>query len=253
MRGWLAGAAIAATLVGAVSAQVLGGLSEPGGFARIMPNTPYNGQFTFVRLRYGPPVNFASQRVMWSHDYPTGEQHFMKILADLSYLNPQTEKTNIFALDDPDLFKYPLAYLCEPGAWTMTNQEAETFRAYLQKGGFLIVDDFRYRHWPNFEEQIRRILPDARIVDVDTSDPIFHSFFDIDTLDWIRNYYDQGPPIFRGIYEGNDPKKRLMVMINFNTDISEYWEWSDVGFRPVDESNEAYKLGVNYIIYGMTH
>jgi hypothetical protein len=100
---------------------------------------------------------------------------------------------------------------------------------------------------------MHRILPEARIVDLDTANPIFHSFFEIESLEHIPNYYDPGRPIFRGIYEGNDPKKRLMVIINFNTDISEYWEWSDVGMRPVDESNEAYKLGVNYIIYGMTH
>ena len=252
MRTFLAGAAVATMLVGAVAAQVPRGLI-PRGLERIKPNTQYDGKFTFVRLRYGVPVAFASQRVMWSHDYPTGEQHFMKILNELTYLAPHTEETNIYSLEDQDLFRYPLAYLCEPGAWTLTDREATNFRAYLQKGGFLIVDDFRYYHWPNFDEQIHRILPEARIVDLDTSSPVFHSFFDINTLDNIPNYYDQGRPIFRGIYEGNDPKKRLMVMINFNTDISEYWEWSDTGFRPIDESNEAYKLGVNYIIYGMTH
>ena len=65
--------------------------------------------------------------------------------------------------------------------------------------------------------------------------------------------YDQGPPIFRGVFENNDPTKRLMVMINFNTDVSNYWEYSAMGFRPIDESNEAYKLGVNYLFYALTH
>jgi hypothetical protein len=198
-------------------------------------------------------VTFVSQRVMWSHDYPTGEQHFMKLLNGLSYLGPRTEETNIYALDDPELFKYPLAYLCEPLAWTMTDREAVMFRAYLQKGGFLIVDDFRWYGWDNFEQQMHRVLPDARIVDLDASHPIFHSFFEIDNLSDLPNYYDLGDPIFRGIFQDNDPKKPLMVIINYNTDISEYWEWSDTGLRPLDESNEAYKLGVNYIMYGMTH
>ena len=65
--------------------------------------------------------------------------------------------------------------------------------------------------------------------------------------------YNSGPPIFRGLYEDNDPKKRLMMVVNYNTDISQYWEWSGRGLRPFDETNEAYKLGVNYIVYGMTH
>jgi hypothetical protein len=252
MRALLAAAAIAALLVGAAAAQAPRGFGSRS-LQPILPNTAYDGKFTFVRLRYGPPVSFASQRVMWSHDYPVGERHFMKILNELSYLSPHTEETNIFALDDGALSKYPLAYLCEPGAWTMTDREASMFRAYLLKGGFLIVDDFRYYHWQNFDEQIHRVLPEARIVDLDVSHPIFHAFFEINDLDHVPNYYDRGKPIFRGIFEGNDPKKRLLAIINFNTDISEYWEWSDVGFKPIDESNEAYKLGVNYIIYGMTH
>ena len=129
--------------VGTVLAQRGGGF---GGFGRrqqtIVPNTPYDGRFTFVRVRYGPDYGFTSQRLPWSHDYPSGEQHFMKIVNELSYLNPHTEATNILTFDDPELFKYPVAYLCEPGFWTPTDEEASRLRAYLLKGGFLIVDDF---------------------------------------------------------------------------------------------------------------
>src|SRR5262245_25802288 len=225
-----------------------------GRFGRIeiTPNARYDGKFTFVRVRYGPDYGFGAQGMMWTHDYPAGEQHFMKILNEVSYLSPHTEETNILTFDNPDLFKYPIAYLCEPGNWDMNDKEVEGLRAYLQKGGFLIIDDFRYQHWPNFEAQIRRVLPSARIDDLKFDNPIFHAFFEIKTLD-VPQYYDPGPAIFRGIYEDNDPSKRLMVMINYNTDVSEYWEWSDTGLKPIDESNEAYKLGVNYIVYGMTH
>ena len=218
----------------------------------IQPNPPYDGRFTFVRIRYGPDYGFASQGLPWSHDYPTGERHFMKILNELSYLNAHEDETSILPLDSPDLFKYPVAYLCEPGGWVMSDQEAAGLRAYLKKGGFVIVDDFRYQHWGNFEQQMARVLPEARIFDLDLTHAIFHSFFEIKTLD-VPQYYDPPPAIFRAIYEDNDPKKRIMVMINYNTDISEFWEWSDTGLKPIDESNEAYKLGVNYVIYGMTH
>jgi len=231
----------------------------PRQVAPIEPNTRYDGRFTFIRLRYGPPVAYASQRIPWSHDYPTGERNLMRILNEISYLAPHIEETNILALDDPALFKYPLSYLCEPGDWYVTDEEAAHFRAYLLKGGFLIVDDFRYYHWENFETQMRRILPDVRIFDLDASHQIFHSFFEINSLDEIPNYYDQrynynnGKPMFRGIYEDNDPHKRLMVVIAYNTDISEYWEWSGTGFKPMDESNEAFKVGVNFFMYGLTH
>ena len=221
----------------------------------IQPNPPYDGRFSFVRLRYGPDYGFVSQGLPWSHDYPTGEQHYMKILNELSYLNPHVDETSILPLDSPDLCKYPVAYMAEPGFLTLTDGEVAAFRTYLLKGGFVIFDDFAERRggWDNFEAQMRRVLPEGRFVDLDASNPIFHAFFEIPNLDIIPQYYDTGKPIFRGIYENNDPTKRLLVMVNFNTDISEFWEFSDTGLKPIDESNEAYKLGVNYIIYGMTH
>jgi hypothetical protein len=88
---------------------------------------------------------------------------------------------------------------------------------------------------------------------MDTSHPIFHSFFEIDNLDIIPQAYNAGKPYFFGVYEDNDPAKRLMVVANFDNDVPEYWEWSGQGLFPFDTSNEAYKLGVNYLIYGLTH
>src|SRR5262249_43996646 len=127
------------------------------------------------------------------------------------------------------------------------------FRNYLLKGGFLIVDDFRAFHWDNFETQMRRILPDVRFFDLDVSHPIFHSFFEINSPTEIPQYYDPGQPVFRGIHLDNDPQKRLLGVIAYNTDISEFWEWSGTGFKPIEEDNEAFKLGVNFVIYGLTH
>ncbi len=155
-------------------------------------------------------------------------------------------------MDDPELFKYPVAYLVEPGFWSLTAEETESLRSYLLKGGFLIVDDFADRHWYNFEQRMRDVLPDGRLVELDASHAIFHSFFEIDALDHRHPYYGM-KSVFYGIYEDNDPVKRLMIIANYNNDIGESWEWSDTGFIPIELSNEAYKLGVNYIVYAMTH
>jgi hypothetical protein len=247
--------AVAAALLLAATAEAQRGFGGYRGASPVLANTPYDGRFTFVRLRYGPATEYVSQRIPWSHDYPTGERHFMKILNELSYLNPHIEETNILGFDNPEVFKYPVAYMAEPGFLSLTEEEAVHFREYLLKGGFVIFDDFADRRggWGNFEEQMLHVLPGARFVDLDAKHPIFHSFFEIDDLDIIPQYYDVGKPIFRGIFENNDPARRLLVMVNFNTDISEFWEFSDTGLKPIDESNQAYKLGVNYIIYGMTH
>ena len=103
------------------------------------------------------------------------------------------------------------------------------------------------------DEAVHRVLPGAKFFEMSPADPIFHASFEITTLDDFPQAYTSGKAVFRGVYEDNDPKKRLLMIINYNTDVSQYWEWSGRGFRPFDDTNEAYKLGVNYLIYGLTH
>jgi Domain of unknown function (DUF4159) len=217
-------------------------------------NVSYDGRFVFVRLRYAMDSgSFFRREPMWAHDYPRGERHFMKILNELTLLGPHVDESNILALDDPELFKFPIAYMAEPGYWTMTEEEVTAFRAYLQKGGFAIFDDFRAEHWTNFEAQMRRVMSDLRWIELDGTHPVFHSFFEIDApLEFIPPYGGL-KPIFYGLFEDNDPTKRMLAVANYNNDLSEYWEFSDTGFTPIELSNEAYKFGVNYVIYALTH
>jgi hypothetical protein len=226
-------------------------------------NATYDGRFTFVRLKYTTrPGGFWYMGLpSWAHGYPLSEDNLMRIMNEISFLGAHVDGFNVLTLDDPELFRYPLAYIIEVGWWTLTDSEAAALRAYLLKGGFVIVDDFKVAGefgpggggWETFAENMKRVLPEARFVDMNPADPIFHSFFEIKTLDNFPQAYNAGRPIFRGLYEDNDRRKRLMMIVNYNTDISQYWEWSGRGLRPFDETNEAYKLGVNYVIYGLTH
>jgi Domain of unknown function (DUF4159) len=216
---------------------------EPG-TARV----DYDGRFSFVRLRY--PGGFRRDPG-WAHDYPRADWHFQRILEEITYTRTLRDESNILTLDDPDLGMYPLVYMSEPGFWTLTEAETLGLRSYLQKGGFIIFDDFRgARDWGNLQGRMREVLPDARWVPLDASHPVFHSFFDINEL--VQDGY-YGPAQFLGIFEDNDPQKRLLAVANFNHDLGELWEFSDTGWMPVDLSNEAYKYGVNYVIYAMTH
>jgi hypothetical protein len=223
-------------------------LADPG-------NAPYDGRFTFARIRFDPlggSTNFwGREDRKWDHDFPRAEHNFARILAEVSSVRPYMEGGNVLALDDPDLFKYPLIYLCEPGFWSPTDAEAAALRAYLTKGGFIIFDDFFGAHWNTFEASMRKVLPQARLVRLDASHPIFDSFYRITSLDMPS--YRREPAEFWGIYEDNDPAKRLLAIVNYNNDVGEDWEWSDTGIIPVDVSNQAYKLGVNYVVYAMTH
>ena len=216
----------------------------------------YDGRFTFVRLRWGS--DFSSSRrgfsAAWNHDYPRAEQNLSLILDELTHIDIHTDGSRILTLDDPDLFKYPMAFMWEPGFWNLTDREAASFRDYLLKGGFAVFEDFDgAAQWNNFEAQMRRVLPDGRFVKLDRSHRIFASFFAIRDIDAIVHPMSRIRPSYYGVFEDNDPSKRLMVVANFDNDVPEYWEWSGQGLFPFDASNEAYKLGVNYVVYGMTH
>ena len=169
----------------------------------------------------------------------------MNILRETTFLQPYMDGGNIFTADDPELTLYPAAYISEPGYWNPTDAEVEGLRNYLLKGGFLIADDFRGSDWINFDAQMKRVIPGAEFVELDESHAIFDSFFRIESLKTLASPTFQVEPVYLGLHEENDPDRRLVVIANYNDDIGEYWELSDVRCYPIDLSNEAYKPGVN--------
>lgn len=216
----------------------------------------YDGKVTFVRLRWGSDLGGFRRGggAAWNHDYPRAESHLARILKELTSIDVRTDGSLILSLDDPELFKYPIAFMWEPGFWNLTDREALAFRTYLQKGGFAVFEDFDgSEQWRHFELQMRRVLPEARWIKLDASHRIFDSFFKVHDPQAIVHPMIGIPPSYLGIFEDNDPSRRLIAVANFDNDIPEYWEWSGQGYFPVDTSNEAYKIGVNYMIYGLTH
>ena len=215
-----------------------------------MPSaSPYDAKFAIVRLSY---PHYPG----WSFDYPDMEQNLNKILPAITAITPSPSGGNVLRMDDPELLKFPIAYLSEPGYWYPPDAEVQGLRTYIEKGGFLIVDDFMLgNEWNVFEIAMTRVLPGAKIHRLDLSHPVFNTFFAIKTLDvpYPGRPGEQGlMGEFYGIYEDNDTTKRLSVVINFNMDIGDYMEHSGEGRFAVDPSNEAYKFGINYLMYGMT-
>ncbi len=215
------------------------------------PNAEYDGRFAFVRVRYQAYNG-------WAADYPLMERNLTRMLYDITELRPNLEAANVYDLDDPELLRYPLAYLSEPGYWFPNAAEVEGLRDYLAKGGFLIVDDFHFANeWAVFEMAMRQVLPTGRIQRLDVTHSIFNSFFAIRSLEvpypgWLGEQGLMGE--FYGIYEDNDPNERLMVVINYNIDLGDYVEWSaDMNNRySLVPTNEAYKFMINYVLYGLT-
>jgi hypothetical protein len=166
------------------------------------------------------------------------------------------------APSDPAIFDYPLVYAVEVGRWYLDPDEARQLREYLERGGFLVVDDFwGTRQWSDFYGQLAKIFPDREVEPIPLSHPIFHSFYDIDELIQVPNIrlgraggrtweQDLIDPYALAIF---DDARRPMVMINFNTDLGDAWEHADDPTYPHHFSGFAYRMGINFIMYAMTH
>ena len=230
------------------------------------PWLAYDGSFTFARIRYKDRGGFGGGGGRrrggfgdpgWHHDYPDAERHFSKIVQELTLARVRQDPSggNIIMLDDPRLNQFPVAYMSEPVDWFPDEKEAEGLRNYLLKGGFIIFDDFDVRRGAmyNLVEQMSRIFPELRFMPADGSEPIFDSFFKIDPFTIVMPSYRGNMPQWYVMYEDNDRSKRILAVANDQADIGEFWEFSDRGFYPIDLSNEAYKVGVNYLIYALTH
>lgn len=250
-RHLLLGAAILGSVGGGVVLAQEFGWGVNGEAALYAPPNPrYDGRVTYARIKYTQTCcvyNGRYRDVKWGHDYPQADFHLPLIVKDLTTMRIRTDSTVIVTLDDPELFKYPFAYLAEPGYWLPSDREVQGLRDYLLKGGFLIIDDFEGRHWYNFEEQMRRVFPLLRPIPLTPAHPIFDSFYRIGSFDEFT--YRGQEAKFYGFFEDNDPDRRLMAIVNYDYDVSEYWEHSATGFFPVDLTNTAYKLGINYLIY----
>lgn len=263
------GTAVAATLtgVGVAFAHLDEGVVLPSLYeaAQEYENAPYDGLYHFMRIQYevggrggggfGGWGRRGGREPMWAHDYPRAERNFLAIMEETTFVRSQTQGSNVVALSDPELFKYPIAYIVEVGSWNPNDEDVRLLGEYLQKGGFLIVDDTRGERgteWNNFAFHMERALPGYTLFQVDYEHEIFDSFFRIDPLAVIPPYGPRDVQYY-AMFEDNDPTKRMLVIFNFNNDLSEYWEYSDRGYYPIDLANEAYKLGVNYVVYGLTH
>lgn len=222
--------------------------------ATLWAQLPDGEQFEFVRIRwtdnkirYG--YGFSTSAPLWAHDYPQAEKNlYIALKAATSF--KISEKSEVLTFADEKIFRYPVIYACEIGYLQLSEAEVRNLREYLLRGGFLIVDDFRWpMEWRNWVREIRRVLPDNAMRPVPGEHPIFHCFFDMNEEIHEMTPYLRVPPQYWGIF---DDAGRLMVMINFNNDIGDGWELPhEVGSE--EFSTMSYKLGINYLIYSYTH
>jgi hypothetical protein len=217
-----------------------------------LPAVEYNSHFAFTRIRYGARVGRGFGG--WEHDYPTADRNFSAILDYITNTRVHLDGSNILDLDDARIFENPVIYMSEPGYWTTDDAEAANLRAYLLKGGFIIFDDFDGEpDWQNLVTQMRQTLPDHHFIRLDVTHPIFQSFFSLKTLNIPHPMLPGIEPVFFGLFEDNRTSGRMLAIANYNNDVGDYWEWSAEGLYGDAPTNDAYRLGVNYLVYEMTH
>ncbi len=241
---------------------ILWGLSS-GGPAAARSGEDQAHEFYFTRGIYSDTGD-DDWGGRWAVDYPKADLQFLVALKRLSTVHA-FESDNALDLDDPKLRKHPFLYILEVGSMNLSDSEVIALREYLQAGGFMVVDDFWGSWaWQNFEAQISRVLPDREIVEVPMEHPVFHAFYDVTEILQVPNVYQGsmyasgGPtheydgyvPRVRGIF---DDDGRLMVLINWNTDLGDAWEWADDPNYPLKFSTFAFEIGINFVIYGMSH
>ena len=235
----------------------------PGDTATLAQDESRDAEFHFARLAFGAYGRAfgASRGEPWLRDWPDADVHFMRGVRRLTSIDTTTDSHQV-RIEDDKLFDYPLVYAVKVGFMRLSDTEALRIREYLLRGGFLIVDDFHGPdEWDEFEASMRRVFPERPIVDLATSEEVFHVVYDLDQRTQIPGIqavtrgvtweHPQGvPALWRGIY---DEKGRLMVAINFNMDLGDAWEHADDAVYPEPLTALAYRFGVNYLIYTMTH
>ena len=228
--------------------------------------TEPNPEFVFARLqvtnrdpfKYWP--QYYPDNPPWHHDYPAADEFLVNLLHNLTGVKVTPLSYKIVRLDSNEVFTYPFVYLSEPGFLALTKKEIENLGEYIRRGGFIMVDDFRGAGFlPGGPEELEVLshylqlaMPGRELFKLNINHPIFHAFYDIDTLTMTPPYpLPNGKvPEFWGM---NDEKGNLQLIANYNNDIGDFWKYLDVGEKPLQDSSRSIRIGMNYIIYAMSH
>jgi hypothetical protein len=229
--------------------------------ARLM--YPQHPNATFGRLFFnrGPNNNWLTGRTSWTQDYPKADRLFAKAIRRLTRVDARSVEQPVNLDDDDDVFNYPWLVAGEMGDWKLTDAQARKLREYLLRGGFLLLDDFwGTEEWNRFMESMKVVFPDRPVVEIEDADATFHTVYDLDERYQIPGQWalrtgvtyrnDGAIPHWRGIY---DDHGRVMVAMTFNSDLGDAWEWADDPRYPQKYSALGIRLGVNYVVYALTH
>jgi hypothetical protein len=210
-------------------------------------------------------------RAWWQTDFDGADRNLLRALRRYTTIDTSSESFKALSLTDQELFEHPFLYinmkrvpLYSGNGPNFSAQEAAVLREYMLRGGFVMLDDFwGPEHWQDFLVELAKIFPERQPRKLALSHPIFHCFFDIEEITQVPGRgvtwnFGWGfsldnadyPTSVHGLFDDED---RLMMVVNFNTDLGDGLEHTFDQFYPTRYCNEAYKLVINYIIHAMSH
>ena len=245
------------------------GIEYRVGSIPLPPDYQARTEWTFARLMYpgGPNDGYIGREAadwrdgisLWTQDFPRADRHFSLAVRRLTRIDVRSVEQIVNLEDGPEVYNWPWLYAVQVGEWGITDDQAKKLRDYCLRGGFFMADDFHGTlEWQVFQESMQRVFPDRRLVDIPDSDAIFHTVYDLNQRYQIvgAEHLSEGHKAdgyvarWRGIY---DDKGHLMVAASFNSDIGDSWEWADSPDYPEQYSALGVRIGVNYIVYAMSH
>jgi hypothetical protein len=205
--------------------------------------------------------NYFPWNPPWHHDFPEADEFLIRLVRELTGIaTGGDEAIQVVRLDSKDVFKYPFVYLSEPGFLDLTDKEVENLGEYIKRGGFIMADDFRTAGFLRGPEELdvlkrflKRALPERELVRLDISHPIFHSFYDIDTLDMYPPYPGWDPNWKAQFWGLPDENGNLSMIANYNNDVGDFWKYLEDGDKPLKDSSRSVRLGINYVVYALSH
>jgi hypothetical protein len=231
------------------------------------PDDRYAGlQWRFVRIKYhyvteGTRIEDDFNGEPWLIDGPAAEQNLSRRIKTATAIDVQDP--TVLTLDDPRLFTYPWIYFVEPGNLKLTESDVKTLREFLLRGGTATFDDFHGPfEWEHLAGQLKQVFPDRDIVEVPKDHPVFSCFYKMDGYPQVPGLgsFMAGRTWEKGGYVSHlrtifDDTNRPMVFINWNTDMGDGWEWSNAEDYPgyIKYTSMAYRMGINEVVYALTH
>ena len=239
-----------ATLVVAVSAYSQSFFGGGRGYRRVVEqNIPPSTELIVARWRFGTNGWFG--HMGWSHNYPSSDQNLNQFIAGATGINIDIMSYSIIELSSDDVFDYPFAYVSEPGEMALTDEEVKNLREYIDRGGFILMDDFDGpEQLGNMKSQVKRAFPDREFIPIPTDHRIFSAHFELDDLEGMSAYVPGGNITYYGIYNDNG---EVAIAAGFNNDLANFWDWYDQAGMPLKPATDAFRLGVNTIVYSMMH